>query len=89
MAQNKSTTRKTSKTKSAPAKKKTGRQQPLMPPEPVVPIRREIGGVFFLFLTLVIAISYFKNEGAFVQFFSDIVKGFAGWATGSRRPSFC
>ncbi len=87
MAQ-KSTAKKTGKSKSAPAKRKSARQQPMMPPEPVVPIRRELGGVFFLFLTLVIAISYFRDEGAFVQFFSGLVKGFAGWGYWITAPVF-
>ncbi len=88
MAQNKTSTKKTTKSKSAPAKKRSAKPQNMMPPEPVVPIRREIGGVFFLFLTLVIIISYFKNEGAFVQFFSDIVRGFAGWGYWITAPVF-
>ena len=89
MAQRKTTTKKPAKTKSAPARKKSSaRAEDLMPPEPVVPIRREFGGVFFLFLTLVILISYFRNEGAFVQFFSDIVKGFAGWGYWIAAPAF-
>ena len=89
MAQRKTTTKKTTKTKSAPARRKSSAgAEDLMPPEPVVPIRREFGGVFFLFLTLVILISYFRNEGAFVQFFSDIVKGFAGWGYWIAAPAF-
>ena len=92
MAQTKSsskkTTAKTTRAKS-PAPKKTPRTAAAMtPPEPVVPIRRELGGVFFLFLALVIVISYFRNEGAFVQFFSDIVKGFSGWGYWLAAPVF-
>jgi hypothetical protein len=87
MAQKKTSTKKPTKTKSAPAKK-PARAQSMMPPEPVVPIRRELGGVFFLFLTLIIAISYFKDEGAFVQFFSGLVKGFAGWGYWITAPVF-
>ena len=92
MAQTKSsskkTTTKTTRAKS-PAPKKTPRTAAAMtPPEPVVPIRRELGGVFFLFLALVIVISYFRNEGAFVQFFSDIVKGFSGWGYWLAAPVF-
>ena len=90
MAQSKSTAKKTtSKTKASPtAKKRASRPEPTTPPEPVVPIRRELGGVFFLFLTLVIIISYFNDEGAFVQFFSDLVKGFAGWGYYISAPIF-
>ena len=90
MAQNKSTAKKTtSKAKSsASTKKRSARPEPMNPPEPVVPIRRELGGVFFLFLTLVIIISYFRNEGAFVLFFSELVKGFVGWGYWIAAPIF-
>ena len=92
MAQSKSTTKKapskTSKTKSAAPKKTSRAAAPLTPPEPVAPIRRELGGVFFLFLALVIVISYFKDEGAFVQFFSSLIKGFEGWGYWLTAPVF-
>ena len=90
MAQNKSTAKKTtSKAKSsASTKKRSARPEPMNPPEPVVPVRRELGGVFFLFLTLVIIISYFRNEGAFVLFFSELVKGFVGWGYWIAAPIF-
>ena len=90
MAQSKSTAKKTtSKAKSSASTKKRGaRPEPMNPPEPVVPIRRELGGVFFLFLTLVIIISYFRNEGAFVLFFSELVKGFVGWGYWIAAPIF-
>ena len=90
MAQSKSTSKKsTGKSKaSAPAKKRSARPEPMTPPEPVAPIRRELGGVFFLFLTLVIVVSYFNDEGAFVHFFSDLVKGFAGWGYWISAPIF-
>ena len=90
MAQNKSTAKNTtSKAKSsASTKKRSARPEPMNPPEPVVPIRRELGGVFFLFLTLVIIISYFRNEGAFVLFFSELVKGFVGWGYWIAAPIF-
>ena len=90
MAQSKSTAKKTtSKAKSsASTKKRSARPEPMNPPEPVVPIRRELGGVFFLFLTLVIIISYFRNEGAFVLFFSELVKGFVGWGYWIAAPIF-
>ena len=93
MAQSKSTAKKTtSKAKSsASTKKRSARPEPMNPPEPVVPIRRELGGVFFLFLTLVIIISYIpstKENGAFVRFFSDLVSGFAGWGYYISAPIF-
>ena len=84
MANSKSTSKKS--TKKTPAKRSAPRTE--TPPEPVVPIRREIGGVFFLFLTLVVAISYFRDEGAFVQFFSGLIKGFAGWGYWLAAPVF-
>ena len=95
MAQSKSTSKTTGKktTKStAPrgqsTKKRSSRPPDDMPPEPIVPIRREIGGVFFLFLALVIAISYFHNDGAFVRYFSDLVRGFAGWGYWLTAPVY-
>ena len=90
MAQSKSTAKKTtSKAKSgASTKKRSARPEPMNPPEPVVPIRRELGAMCFLFLTLVIIISYFRNEGAFVLFFSELVKGFAGWGYYISAPIF-
>ncbi len=87
MAQSKKTTKKTSAPKKSAAKK-TSKPQPLSPPEPVVPIRRELCGFLFLFLALMISISYFKDEGAFVQFFSGLVKGFAGWGYYITAPVF-
>ncbi len=92
MAQTKSSTKKTTtkstRSKSSAPKRTARAAADMTPPEPVVPIRRELGGVFFLFLSLVIVISYFRNEGAFVQFFSDIVKGFAGWGYWLAAPVF-
>ena len=90
MAQSKSTGKKTTRSKaaSAPKKRTASKVQEELPPEPIVPIRREVCGVFFLFLTLVIVISYFKDEGAFVQFFSGLVKGFAGWGYWISAPVF-
>ena len=95
MAQSKSTSKKTgtraaksTRSKSAAPKSTARAAAAMTPPEPAAPIRREAGGVFFLFLTLVITISYFKNEGAFVTFFSDIVKGYAGWGYWLSAPAF-
>ena len=89
MAQTKKTTKKTTTSRNKTTKKTPQPQMPPMsPPEAVVPIRRELCGVFFLFLTLMISISYFKDEGAFVQFFSGLVKGFAGWGYWITAPVF-
>ncbi len=86
MAQSKKTS---TKAKSANTKKKTNsRAQATQPPEPVVPIRREMGAVVFLFLAIFIGISYFKNEGAFVLFFSNLIKGLIGWGYWLTAPMF-
>ncbi len=82
----KSTAKKTAAKKPAP--KRSVREEDTVPAEPVVPIRREVCGVFFLFLTLVTVISYFRNEGAFVLFFSDLIKGFTGWGYWISAPVY-
>ena len=86
MAQNKKTS---SKGKGTSTKKKTTKKaQPTQPPEPVVPVRREMAAVIFLFLAIFIGISYFKNEGAFVLFFSNLIKGLIGWGYWLVTPIF-
>lgn len=86
MAQSKKTN---SKNKSSTTKKKTsGRTQTTQPPEPVVPVRREMAAVVFLFLAIFVGISYFKNEGAFVLFFSNLIKGLCGWGYWLVPPIF-
>jgi len=86
MAQSKKTS---SKSKSTSTKKKTTKKaQPTQPPEPVVPVRREMAAVVFLFLAIFIGISYFKNEGAFVLFFSNLIKGLVGWGYWLITPVF-
>ncbi len=84
MAQSKKTSTKGKTT----TKKKNNRVQPTQPPEPVVPVRREMGAVVFLFLAIFIGISYFKNEGAFVLFFSNLIKGLIGWGYWLTAPMF-
>ncbi len=86
MAQKKKTTKKT--TKSASPKKSSAKSRPSAPPEPVVPIRRELGGVLFFFLAVFIGVSYFRNEGAFIQFFSNWVQGMVGWGYWLTVPAF-
>ena len=49
------------------------------PEEPVLPIRRELCAVVFLFLAVFITISYFKPEGSFILFFANLIKGLVGW----------
>ena len=84
----KKTASKTSTKTSAPKKKSTPKPQEINPPEPVIPIRRELGAVLFLFLALFTGISYFQDEGAFVQFFSHLIKGLVGWGYWVAVPAF-
>ena len=92
MAQSKKTSKKTtakpSNKSSAPKRKSTSKPQELNPPEPVVPIRRELGAVLFFFLALFTGIGYFRNEGAFIQFFSHLIKGMIGWGYWIAVPAF-
>lgn len=75
----KSTTSKSS-SKSKTAAKKSSKPVDTAPPqEPVVPIRREVCAVLFLFLAVFITISYFKPEGSFILFFANLLKGLVGW----------
>ena len=85
MAQSKKTS---SKSKSNSTKKTTKKPQPTQPPEPVVPVRREMAAVVFLFLAIFVGISYFKDEGAFVLFFSNLIKGLVGWGYWLIAPIF-
>ena len=68
MANSKKSTKKTTTKKSAPKK---SAPQPVT--EPVVPIRREVGAVIYLLLALFVGISYFRHDGAFIVFFSDLL----------------
>lgn len=83
MAQSKKTTttsKKTSTKSNSTGNKKNAKQASVAPPEePVVPIRREVGAVIFLFLAVFVVISYFKPEGSFILFFSNLLKGLIGW----------
>ena len=92
MAQSKKTSKKpaakTAAKSSAPKRKSASKPQEITPPEPVIPIRRELGAVMFLFLALFIGISYFRNEGAFVLFFSNLIKGLVGWGYWVTVPAF-
>jgi len=86
MAQSKKTS---SKSKTSSTKKKSSsKAQVTQAPEPVVPVRREMAAVIFLFLAIFVGISYFKNEGAFVLFFSNLIKGLCGWGYWLTAPMF-
>ena len=83
MAQTKkktTTTKKSGTGKGSSSSKKSGKQTAAQPPqEPVIPIRRELGAVIFLFLAVFVAISYFRSEGSFIMFFANLLKGLVGW----------
>ena len=85
MAQAKKTT---TKKKTSSSKKTSAKAQPTQPPDPVVPVRREVGAVLSLFLALFVGISYFMNEGAFILFFSNLIKGLIGWGYWLTAPVF-
>ena len=72
-----------SRKKSAPAP----RPEPA-PVAPAQPIRREVGGVFFLCLGIFVIISYFNTEGSFIAFSSDLLKGLIGWGYWLTAPMF-
>lgn len=92
MAQTKkktTTSKKSSSSKGSSSSKKNSRQAASQPPqEPVVPIRREVGAVIFLFLAVFVAISYFKSEGSFIMFFANLLKGLVGWGYWLTAPVF-
>ena len=80
----KNDTSKAGKKNSKPKKVLEENSAPPAPPAP--PRHREIMGGIFLALCVLIAISLFSTEGAFVAFFADLVKGLFGWAFGSPFP---
>lgn len=92
MAQTKkksTTTKKSGGGKSSSPARKNSKQTASQPPqEPVVPIRREVGAVVFLFLAVFVAISYFRSEGSFIMFFANLLKGLVGWGYWLAAPAF-
>ena len=82
------TKKKASKKTSSGASASRGRKQPVNPPEPAPPIRRELGGVLFFFLAVITGVSVFSSEGAFVRFFSETIKGLVGWGYWVCVPAF-
>ena len=82
------TKKKASKKTTSAASSARSRKQPVNPPEPAPPIRRELGGVLFFFLAVFTAVSYFSSEGAFVRFFSETIKGLVGWGYWVCAPAF-
>ncbi|MDO4989992.1 MAG: DNA translocase FtsK 4TM domain-containing protein, partial [Eubacteriales bacterium] len=82
------TKKKASKKTASGASSARSRRQPVNPPEPAPPIRRELGGVLFFFLAVFTCVSYFNSEGAFVRFFSETIKGLVGWGYWVCVPAF-
>ena len=82
----KNDTSKAGKKNSKPQKVFEENSAPPAPPAP--PRHREIMGGIFLALCVLIAISLFSTEGAFVAFFADLVKGLFGWGFWLTLPAF-
>ncbi len=61
--------------KSAPPKSAPAKTAPAAPQ----PVRREIWGVVFLFLAVIAVLSHYNQDGAFVAFFSNFLKGLVGY----------
>ncbi len=62
-------------TKAAPPKSAPAKSAPAAPQ----PVRREIWGVVFLFLAVIAVLSHYNQDGAFVAFFSNFLKGLVGY----------
>ena len=79
--------------KASPAKKsstasKARSPKSAEPPPAPTPIRRELGAGVFLFLTLLMLISYFNTDGSFIAFFTDLMKGLLGGGFHLLAPCF-
>lgn len=91
MAQSGKTTSKAKKPASGSGSKSSAAKKTSAPAsavEQVVPVRREFGAVIFLFLGLFVGISYFRPEGSFILFFSNLVMGLVGWGYWVTAPAF-
>ena len=82
--QKKSTTQKKSSgsksTASRSAASKGGTAKKKAPPQPQKrPIRREVGGLVFLLLTLCVTVSYFRVSAIFIDLFAKLLKGLFGY----------
>ena len=84
MAQSKSTAKKNTKT----SKKTTTKRSAPAAANQAPPIRREIWGGIFLCLAVFMGISYFNTDGAFIKYFSDLLKGLIGWGFWLIAPVF-
>lgn len=80
---------KSSSAKKTGTSKKSKANEPIMPPsQPVKPIRREVSAVVFLFLAVFMVISHFNNDGSFIVFFANLIKGLVGWGFWVYVPAF-
>lgn len=80
-------TKKSTARKSSPAKKSTAAAKPTVQ-DSYVPIRRELTGVCFFVLAVFIGVSFFRNEGSFITFFSNFMKSLIGWGYWLSAPMF-
>ena len=89
MAQTKGKKSTSTKTKTQTKAKKTPEKDNTPPPAPPAPpIRREAGAFVFLFLAVFTAVGMFNTDGAFIAYFTGLVKGLLGWGFWLVAPSF-
>ncbi len=91
MAQSKA--KKSTSTKSKPKTQTKPKKAPVVdnsppPAPPAPPIRREVCAFIFLFLALFAAVGVFNTEGAFIAFFTNLIKGLLGWGFWLSVPAF-
>ena len=89
MAQTKGKKSTSTKTKTQTRAKKTPEKDNTPPPAPPAPpIRREAGAFVFLFLAVFTAVGMFNTDGAFIAYFTGLVKGLLGWGFWLVAPAF-
>ena len=89
MAQTKGKKSTSTKTKTQTKAKKTPEKDNTPPPAPPAPpIRREAGAFVFLFLAVFTAVGMFNTDGAFIAYFTGLVRGLLGWGYYLAAPAF-
>lgn len=89
MAQTKGKKSTSTKTKTQTKAKKTPEKDNTPPPAPPAPpIRREVCAFVFLFLAVFTAVGMFNTDGAFIAYFTGLVKGLLGWGFWLVAPAF-